>query len=95
VSGMETAHPHTHAKGASRDNGTSRSLKGPGRKRAVALGVVTLVAIWLIAFIISNAETVRVSFVFGHLTLSLVWVMIICAALGALIAWAVPRFSRR
>ncbi len=61
----------------------------------VALGVAALAAIWLVAFIVSNSESVRVSFVFGDLTLSLIWVMIICAALGALLAWAVPRFSRR
>jgi uncharacterized integral membrane protein len=54
-----------------------------------------LVAIWLIAFIVSNSESVRVSFVFGHVSLSLIWVMVICAVLGAALAWAVPRFSRR
>lgn len=65
------------------------------RKRIVALGISALAAIWLVAFIISNSESVRVSFVFGDLTLSLIWVMIICAALGAVLTWAVPRFSRR
>jgi len=59
------------------------------------LGVLALAAIWLVAFILSNSETVRVDFVFGHVSLSLIWVMIICAALGALLAWGVPRFSRR
>jgi uncharacterized integral membrane protein len=72
-----------------------RSSQRRDRKRIVALGIIAVVAIWLVAFIVSNSETVRVSFVFGHVSLSLIWVMIICAALGAGLAWAVPRFSRR
>jgi uncharacterized integral membrane protein len=71
------------------------SATGPDRKRIVALGIIAIAAIWLVAFILSNSETVRVSFVFGHVSLSLIWVMIICAALGAGLAWAIPRFSRR
>ena len=61
----------------------------------VALVVAALAAIWLVAFIVSNSETVKVSFVFGDVTLSLIWVMIICAVLGAVLAWAIPRFTRR
>lgn len=83
---METAHV---------PNDTRTRSSGADRKRMVVLGLAVLAAIWLVAFIVSNAETVRVSFVFGDLTLSLIWVMIICAALGALLAWAVPRFTRR
>lgn len=65
------------------------------RKRVAALVVVALVAIWLVAFILSNSETVRVSFVFGHVALSLIWVMIICTALGAGLVFAIPRLARR
>ena len=68
---------------------------GPNRKRAVALVIAALVGIWLVAFIVSNSETVRVSFVFGHVRLSLIWVMIICTALGAGLTWVVSRISRR
>ncbi len=57
--------------------------------------VVALVAVWLVAFIVSNSETVKVSFVFGHVSLSLIWVMIICALLGALLALAIPRLLSR
>ncbi len=74
--------------------GSGRTSTSPDRKRQAALGVIALAAIWLIAFIVSNSESVRVSFVFGHLTLSLIWVMIICAVLGALLAFTVPRVSR-
>lgn len=72
-----------------------RSSAGADRKRLIALAIVALAAIWLVAFIVSNAESVRVSFVFGHVKLSLIWVMIICAALGAILTWAVPRLNRR
>lgn len=64
-------------------------------KRTVALALLALAAIWLVAFIVSNSETVRVSFVFGHVALSLIWVMIICAVLGAVLAFALPRLLSR
>jgi uncharacterized integral membrane protein len=63
--------------------------------RVAALVIVALVAIWLVAFILSNSETVRVTFVFGHFALSLIWVMIVCTALGAALAVAIPRLARR
>lgn len=72
-----------------------RSSPGSDRKRLIVLVLLALAAIWLVAFILSNSESVKVSFVFGHVTLSLIWVMIICAVLGAVLAWAVPRYSRR
>ncbi len=84
---MATAQTQTH--------GQARSAHGSDRKRMIVLGIAALAAIWLVSFIVSNSERVKVSFVFGDVTLSLIWVMIICAALGAFLAWAVPRFSRR
>ncbi len=71
------------------------STSSTDRKRTIALVIVALVAIWLVAFVLSNSETVRVSFVFAHVSLSLIWVMIICAVLGAVLAAAIPRLRRR
>jgi uncharacterized integral membrane protein len=71
------------------------SSKTSDRKRMVALVMLALVALWLVAFIVSNSETVRVSFVFGNVSLSLIWVMIICAALGAILAFGIPRLLSR
>ena len=68
---------------------------GPSGLRLIGLGILVLAGTRLIAFIIENPQTVRISFVFGHVSLSLVWVMIICAVLGALLAWGIPWFSRR
>jgi uncharacterized integral membrane protein len=72
-----------------------RSAARSDRKRIVALAIIALIAIWLVAFIVSNSETVRVSLVLAHVSLSLIWVMIICAVLGAVLALAIPRLSRR
>jgi uncharacterized integral membrane protein len=64
-------------------------------KQVTAWVIVVLAAAWLIAFIVSNSQDVRVSFVFGHVTLSLIWVMVICAVIGGLLAILVPRLRRR
>ena len=63
-------------------------------RRIAPVAVVVLAAAWLVAFIVSNSQTVKVSFVFGDVSLSLIWAMIICAALGALLAFSFPRLLR-
>jgi uncharacterized integral membrane protein len=83
---------HTHA-GSPPAAGT-RSRQ-PDVKRIVALAMVVLAAAWLVSFVVSNSKHVTVSFVFADVTLSLIWVMIICAVLGAGLAVAIPRLSRR
>jgi uncharacterized integral membrane protein len=72
-----------------------RSYRGQKTKRLIALGIIALAVIWLVAFISHNSETVRVSFVFGHAAMSLIWVMLICAVLGAVLALAIPRLASR
>lgn len=61
----------------------------------MALVIVALAIAWLVAFVVSNSQTVRVSFVFAHVRLSLIWVMLICAALGAIIAFGLSSWRRR
>lgn len=79
-----------------RDAGSGRpASRVASTKRATGIGVVVLVAAWLVAFIAENSESVRVSFVFGHASVSLIWVMIICALLGGALAAAVPRLAAR
>ena len=90
---MESA--QTGTQGDRQPEGAPASSPGARRKRIVAFTNIALAAVWLIAFILSNTETVRVSFVFGHVSLSLIWVMIICAVLGAGLALAIPRLRRR
>jgi uncharacterized integral membrane protein len=74
---------------------TTRRSAGRDVKRTVAYVIVVLAAVWLVAFIVSNSETVKVSFVFGDVSLSLIWAMIICALFGALLAFAIPRLPHR
>ncbi len=69
--------------------------RGQKTKRLIALGIIALAVIWLIAFISNNSETVRVSFVFGHASMSLIWVMLICAVLGVVLALAIRRLASR
>jgi uncharacterized integral membrane protein len=63
---------------------TSRS---PGRKREtreiVRISVAVVGLILLIAFVLDNSQTVKVGFVFFNTHLSLIWVLLIAAVLGA------------
>jgi uncharacterized integral membrane protein len=82
------------AEGTAAHQGGGR-LQSRDKKRLVAVVVLALALAWLIAFIVSNTEHVKVSFVFGDVSVSLVWVMLICAVLGALVALALLRVLRR
>lgn len=73
----------------------SRRSRSIEPRRAIALVIVVLAIAWLVAFVASNSQTVRVSFVFAHVRLSLIWVMLICAALGAIIALGLSAWRRR
>ncbi len=61
----------------------------PARKRNprdVARLVVSVVALaLLVAFVIDNSNTVNVGFVFFSAHVSLIWVLLIAAVLGALV----------
>lgn len=53
-------------------------------RREVARIVAALVALaLLIAFVVDNSQTVRVGFVFTSADVSLIWVLLIAAFLGA------------
>lgn len=84
-----------HVSGGSTAEPATRRARGRDFKQTVARVVVVLAAAWLIAFIVSNSQTVNVSFVFSHVSLSLIWVMVICALLGAMLGFVLPRLRRR
>ena len=71
--------------------------KRPRRSnREVARLVVTgLGLVLLIAFVVDNSHTVTVGFVFFSTKLSLIWVLLIAAALGALVDRLVIYLSER
>ena len=66
------------------NHGSGRS---PGHKREtreiVRIVVAGLAVILLIAFVLDNSQTVKVGFVFFNTRLSLIWVLLIAAVLGA------------
>jgi uncharacterized integral membrane protein len=62
----------------------------------VARLVVTgLGLVLLIAFVLDNSQTVKVGFVFFNAQLSLIWVLLIAALLGALVDRLVIYLSER
>jgi uncharacterized integral membrane protein len=77
--------------------GTPRSAKGRQRSnREVTRLVVTgLGLVLLIAFVLDNSQTVKVGFVFFNAQLSLIWVLLIAALLGALVDRLVIYLSQR
>jgi uncharacterized integral membrane protein len=72
---------------------TSAGMSSPGRsprkkrdtKDLVRLGVAIVALVLLIAFVLDNSATVKVGFVFFSTRISLIWVLLIAAFLGALV----------
>ncbi len=66
-----------------------KSSGPPRRKRdtreLVRIIVAVVALVLLIAFVIDNSATVRVGFVFFSARVSLIWVLLIAAFLGALV----------
>jgi uncharacterized integral membrane protein len=60
--------------------------------RLVGFGIALVL---LIAFVIGNSATVRVDFIFFHTNASLVWVILLSAALGVLVDRLVIVLGRR
>ena len=66
--------------------GASGQEFDPRSKREIARIVVAVVAlVLLVAFVVGNSKTVPVSFVFFKHHISLIWVILISAFLGALV----------
>jgi uncharacterized integral membrane protein len=61
----------------------------PSQKRSpreiVRIVVAVVALILLIAFVLDNSNTVKVGFVFFKTNISLIWVLLIAAFLGALV----------
>ena len=68
--------------------------KRDARETARLIGFVVIVAL-LIAFVVDNSETVAVGFIFFTAHVSLIWVLIVTALLGALADRLVQRRSRK
>lgn len=77
--------------------GAPASARGRRRSnREVArLAVTGLGLVLLIAFVLDNSQTVSVGFVFVSAHISLIWVLLIAALLGALVDRLVIHLAQR
>jgi uncharacterized integral membrane protein len=76
--------------------GASGHLPDKRSRREIARIVVAVVAlVLLVAFVLGNSKTVPVSFVFFKHHISLIWVILISAFLGALVDRLVILLSQR
>ena len=65
------------------------------RQARAAKGIVLVAVLTiLLLFIVWNAHTVDVSFVFGTAHVGLIWVMLVCAVLGGIVGFIVGRPGR-
>ena len=66
--------------------GRGGHAEGSADNREIVRIVVAVVGlVLLIAFVLDNSHTVRVGFVFFNANVSLIWVLLIAAFLGALV----------
>ena len=73
------------ARSGGRSNSPSTS-EGKRQNREIVRIVVAVVGlVLLIAFVLDNSKTVRVGFVVFNANVSLIWVLLIAAFLGALV----------
>ena len=74
--------------------GRSKARKRDTRE-IVRISVAVVALILLIAFVLDNSHTVTVGFVFFSTRLSLIWVLLIAAVLGALVDRLIILLSQR
>ena len=79
----------------SRDPSGRAPRKKRETKELVRLGVAIVALILLIAFVLDNSATVKVGFVFFSTRISLIWVLLIAAFLGALVDRLVILLAQR
>lgn len=74
-------------------------MKLPERKSEqgiyLLIAVAALVVIYLVAFIVTNAKQVNVSFVAFHARAPLIVLMLLCVLLGVVIGIAASRIAER
>jgi uncharacterized integral membrane protein len=63
-------------------------------RRIAIVGAILLVAILALVFIIENSGQVQVSFVFFTAEISLIWVIVLSMAVGAVLGVVIKRLIR-
>ena len=79
--------------------GTTNTSRSAAKKRdareiaRLVIGAVGLVL--LIAFVVGNSNDVKVNYIFGHATTSLIWVILAAALLGVLVDRLIIALGKR
>ncbi len=81
--------------GASAQDPTGRSSKTRERRDNIRIVGAAVALVLLVAFVLDNSQTVKVGFVFFSTHISLIWVLLIAAVLGALVDRLVILLRRR
>src|SRR5262245_11865424 len=68
---------------------------GPEQRRYATLAIVAVLVLYVVGLLVANSRQVRISFVLGSTTISLLWLIILCVTLGGVIGWIVRgRYDR-
>ena len=89
------AEPETSQPAAPSDPAVKKPWQGsgPGGFSWKAIGVAAL-GIYALLLIIQNSRSVSVSFVFFSQRTRVIYLVLLCMALGALIMWLIPRMRQ-
>lgn len=71
------------------EQGAKRSERGV----YALIAIIALIVIYLIAFVLKNTKSVKVSFVFASTTASLIWVLLVSILLGIVLGLAASRLG--
>ncbi|MGH2721646.1 MAG: LapA family protein [Actinomycetota bacterium] len=74
-----------------------KRLRQVRQQRLLRAGLVALVLVVLIVFVLQNAHPVRVDLLFVETDARLIWVIVVCAALGGVVGYLLgkpPRAER-
>ena len=74
---------------------THEGLDERDKRRLAIAAVVTVVAIFVLLFIVKNNRNTDVSFVIFTVKTSLIWVIVLSLIAGAILASALPRVLKR
>jgi uncharacterized integral membrane protein len=81
--------------GASAQDPTAQTSKKRERRENIRIVGAAVALVLLVAFVLDNSRTVKVGFVFFSTHISLIWVLLIAAVLGALVDRLVILLRRR
>jgi uncharacterized integral membrane protein len=88
--------PAARAAEARRDDEAHlRELSRARQKRVAKAVVILVIVLALIIFIVSNSDSVPVSFASFHWGIRMIWVMIGCALAGAIVGYLIGRPGRQ